>query len=462
MPTRPMNGDAARLRSAASAEREVALWGGVECTVNRVGDRFFDQLERSGHAHRPDDLDRFAALGLRTLRYPVLWERVAPHGLGSADWGWVDERMARLRALGIRPIIGLVHHGSGPRGTSLLDPGFATGLARFARAFAERYPWVDAYTPVNEPLTTARFSALYGLWYPHRRDDRAFVRALLTQCRAVALAMRAVRGVNPAAQLVQTEDLGRVSSTPALAYQADFENERRWLTWDLLAGRVDRAHALWPFLTGAGAGADELDAFAERPCPPDLVGVNHYLTSGRFLDERLDRYPAHAHGGNGRDRYADVAAVRVLAREPAGLGALLGEAWERYGLPLAVTEVHLGAEVGEQVRWLVEAWDEAHRARRDGADVRAVTVWALLGSFDWASLLTREDGHYEPGCFDVLGGAPRRTALAAVARSLARGQRPAHPALRLPGWWRRPERLLYPPCEAAALVPGAALAPVLA
>ena len=124
------------------------LWGGVECTVNRVGDVYFDQLERSGHTTRTDDLDRFAELGIRALRYPVLWERTAPDGPELADWTWPDERLERLRELGIRPIVGLVHHGSGPPSTSLLDPGFPEGLARFARAVAERYPWVEDYTPV--------------------------------------------------------------------------------------------------------------------------------------------------------------------------------------------------------------------------------------------------------------------------------------------------------------------------
>src|SRR5690349_7631415 len=110
------------------------LWGGIECTVNRVGDCYFDQIERTGHAARVDDLDRFAALGIRTLRYPILWERTAPDGLARADWTWADERMARTLALSIRPIIGLVHHGSGPRHTSLMDPAFADGLAEYARA----------------------------------------------------------------------------------------------------------------------------------------------------------------------------------------------------------------------------------------------------------------------------------------------------------------------------------------
>src|SRR5690606_2090325 len=153
---------------------KLEIWGGVECTVNRVRNEYFDQLERSGHATRIEDLEQFAELGIRTLRYPVLWERVAPQGIERADWSWSDARLARLRELGIEPIVGLLHHGSGPRSKSLVDPKFPEALARYARAVAERYPWVTYYTPINEPLTTARFSALYGHWYPHARSNRKF------------------------------------------------------------------------------------------------------------------------------------------------------------------------------------------------------------------------------------------------------------------------------------------------
>ena len=177
--------------------KNVEIWGGVECTCRRVGDDYSDQLTRNGHRHRPDDLDRFAEMGLRTLRYPVLWEHVAPESLDRPDWQWADERLARLQAFEIAPIVGLVHHGSGPRYTSLADPEFAEKLARYAGMVAERYPWVRYYTPVNEPLTTARFSGLYGLWYPHGTNDATFVRLLYNQVRATKLAMRAIRRVNP-------------------------------------------------------------------------------------------------------------------------------------------------------------------------------------------------------------------------------------------------------------------------
>src|SRR4051794_36587056 len=122
-------------------ERSLELWGGVECTVNRVRDVYRDQVKLTGHHERQGDLERLAALGLKAVRYPVLWERIAPHGIENADWRWSDERLERLRELGITPIVTLCHHGSGPRHTNLLDPSFSEGLAEFARAVAERYPW---------------------------------------------------------------------------------------------------------------------------------------------------------------------------------------------------------------------------------------------------------------------------------------------------------------------------------
>jgi dTDP-4-dehydrorhamnose reductase len=421
----------------------IELWGGVECTVNRVGDRWFDQLHWSGHDTRTDDLARFASLGIRALRYPVLWERVAPGGLQHADWRWTDHRLAVLRDLGVRPIVGLMHHGSGPACTSLLDPGFPEQLARFAGAVARRYPWIVDVTPVNEPLTTARFSGLYGHWYPHGRSDRDFVRALLNQLRGVVLAMRAIRDTTPNARLVQTEDCGCTFGTAPTRAQIRHERQRRWLTWDFLTGRVDDRHPLHGYLTAAGMTAQDEAFFLDAGCVPNVLGLNYYLTSDRHLDHRLEHYPPSLHAGNGYQRYADVDAVRARASGIAGHEAHLLAAWHRFHLPVAITEVHLGCTRDEQMRWLVESWDAAHRARATGADVRAVTAWALLGSYNWDSLVTCDTGQYEPGAFDVRGGTPRPTALASVMRSLAAAKPPRHPALTGRPWWRRPERLLY-------------------
>jgi dTDP-4-dehydrorhamnose reductase len=422
------------------------VWAGVECTINRVGDRWRDQLEAAGHYERPGDVARIASLGVRTVRWPVLWER---HHDNPEAWAHTDRVLSEFRTHGIRVIAGLVHHGSGPRGTHLLHEGFAGGLAAFARTVAERYPWLDAYTPVNEPLTTARFSALYGVWYPHARHDRAFVQAMLTQIRATQAAMAAVQSVNPRAELVATEDLGYTHVNPALRYQAAFENERRWLTWDLLQGMVRRDHPMWKWLTRSAPVTRALDTIAAHAANPALtvgvIGVNHYVTSERFLDEALQFYPPRTHGGNRWHRYADVEAVRVLRDGPLGPAQLLLQAWRRYGVPLAITEAHLGCTREQQMRWLAELWNAARDARAAGAAVRAVTPWALFGSFDWNSLLAQENGQYESGAWDVRAPLPHPTGLVPMIRSLATTGRYSHPALQTEGWWAHPRRLEYPP-----------------
>lgn len=418
------------------------MWGGIECTVNRIGDKFLDQCARSGHNQRVEDLDLIADLGIKTLRYPVIWETVAPRGLQNANWSLPDERLNRLRELGIEPIVGLVHHGSGAPGTHLLDYKFGKKLAHFAAAVAKRYPWVKRFTPVNEPLTTARFSALYGFWYPHVKDDASFVQAVVNQCVAIRESMSAILKVTPDAELVLTEDMGKTYSTPTLKYQADFENERRWLSLDLITGRTLSAMIL-EHVRAAGIVDEQLQCFQETlPCPV-ILGLNHYVTSERYLDERLHLYPEWSHGGNSTHRYADVHATRV-ALEIDNIQGILRDAWARYGLPLSITEAHLGDSVEEQQRWLWERWQSAKGCQAAGVDVRAVTVWAMFGSYDWNSLLVRTDNFYEPGVFDVRGEKPTPTPLYEMVKALACDGDYYAPHLDVPGWWTRPEGAWWP------------------
>jgi dTDP-4-dehydrorhamnose reductase len=424
----------------------VELWGGHECTVNRVEDRFCDQNLLTGHDDRIEDLARFAELGVKALRYPVLWERVGPDRPGAYDFSWSDARIAELKRLGIRPILGLLHHGSGPHFTSLTDPGMPGLFADYARAVAERYPHVEDWTPVNEPLTTARFAGLYGHWYPHGRDESVFLACLVTEIEASIAAMKAVRQVNPHARLIQTDDLGDTYGTPGLSDLIAHYNARRWLGWDLLCGKVDYRHYYWPMISAAGL-ADRVRAISADPCPPDIIGVNHYVTSDRFVDDRLDHYPDKIKPDVG---FHDLTASRVMDPPPPGLESVLRQTWERYGIPMAVTESHLGCTREEQMRWLTESWATCAKLEAEGVELVALTAWALLGNYDWCSLLTRQANHYEGGPFDVRTGELRPTALTRVLKAFggdeeAKAWVDAHPALGRSGWWRRPIRLEHAP-----------------
>jgi beta-glucosidase/6-phospho-beta-glucosidase/beta-galactosidase len=422
-------------------DREIEVWGGVEYTCNRVGDLFFNQMELSGHVGRPGDYERFSRLGIKTLRLGLLWEQHA------ADKAWQDsdQRLGCLRHLGISPVVGLLHHGSGPRHTSLLDPLFPEKLSAYAASVAERYSWINAYTPVNECNTTARFSGMYGVWYPHDMSRWSYLRALCNQVKATVLSMRTIRRVNPDAQLIQTEDLGRISGTESLRSTWELMDLRQWLPYDLLCGMVDRDHPMFAYMRDAGIAERDIRWFEDNACPPDTLGINYYVTSDRYIDHRIDNYPAAGLSAEGP--FVDVEAVRVESAGIRGFSPVLQEAWERYRIPMALTEVHLGCSADEQIRWLVEAWNGVKQAQRAGAECKAITAWALLGSYYWNELVTRANGHYESGCFDMRSGTPLSTELAHVVQQLATGQIPSHPALSSPGWWQRDSRVLYKGAE---------------
>ncbi|WP_207496745.1 family 1 glycosylhydrolase [Aridibaculum aurantiacum] len=427
------------------AENEIEIWGGLEGTINRVGDAYHDQSEYSGHYNRPGDIDLIASLGIKMLRYPVLWEKHQPQKDTVIDWSFVERSLTRLKELNVEPIAGLVHHGSGPAWVNFFDGSFEEGVANYARLVAEKFPWLEYYTPVNEPLTTARFCGLYGHWYPHKKDNYSFYKILLSELKATVMAMRVIREINPDAKLVQTEDLAKVYSTPLLKYQADFENQRRWISYDLLCGRVDEQHPMWNFLTQeVGLTAEELLYFRDNYCIPYVCGFNYYLTSERYLDEDMSKYPVEFHGGNHQHQYADIHTVLVPLKEESGPYVLLREAYEHLQLPLAITECHLHSTREEQMRWFNEMWETVNDLKAEGVDIRALTAWAIFGLHGWNKLVTEPWGTYEPGVFNVSTGCPRPTALARLIQVLTRRKVYYHPVLETEGWWKRDTRPVYP------------------
>lgn len=420
------------------------IWGGIECTINRVNNGYMDQLEISGFYDNPAYLKSIADVGIKTIRFPVLWEKHQPSLDTKINWTWTEGQLNYLKQNDITPIVGLLHHGSGPLFTNLLDPEFPTLFANYAHSVATQFPWVNYYTPVNEPLTTARFSGLYGLWYPHKKNDRSFLQMLLNQLKATVLAMRVIRTINPAAKLVQTEDLGHTYSTPELQYQANFENSRRDLTYDILTGKLKENHPLWNYFIQNDIDKNDLLWFLENRCDPDILGVNYYVTSERYLDHNVSKYHYSTYGSNGIHEYADLETVRKQMSEAYGPEFLLSDLWIRYKIPIAITEVHLHCSREEQMRWLQYVYDIAAKLKNEEVKIIAITVWAMMGSYGWNKLLTSPMGEYETGAFDLSAGFMRPTAIAFMIKQLIQKQQFYHPLLLTPGWWKRKSRYLHP------------------
>src|SRR5690606_21281432 len=145
---------------------------------------------------------------------------------GRYRWDLFDAVAAELEVAGIEPIVDLLHFGVPDWLGSFQNPDLPHYFSEYARAFAERYPRVRFYTPVNEILIAARFSAKYGWWNERTTGDAQYAAALRNLIFANLRAMHAIRDECPESVFVQPESFEYWhAGQPELQAQADLENQ---------------------------------------------------------------------------------------------------------------------------------------------------------------------------------------------------------------------------------------------
>ena len=209
-------------------------------TINNGATRV-DQMEASDHYRRwREDFDCVEDLGIPFLRFgpPLHRTFLAP---GQYDWEFADLTLNDLKRRDITPIVDLCHFGVPDWIGNFQNPDFPHLFATYAGAFAERFPWVQLYTPVNEMFICAVFSAKYGWWNEQLKTDRGFVTALKHIVRANVLAMMEILKRRPDAIFIQSESSEYFhADSPAAIGPAEVLNSRRFLSLDLNYGsRVD-------------------------------------------------------------------------------------------------------------------------------------------------------------------------------------------------------------------------------
>src|SRR3954469_13691974 len=164
-----------------------------------------DQMEECGHYRLWErDFDLVEELGIRFLRYgPPLHKTFL--GQGRYDWDFADLTFAQLKAREIVPILDLCHFGVPDWIGDFQNPDFPQLFAGYARAFAERYPWVRLYTPVNEMYVAALYSGYCARWNEIFSSDTGFVTQLKHLVRANVEAMLAILKVKTGALFIQSE-----------------------------------------------------------------------------------------------------------------------------------------------------------------------------------------------------------------------------------------------------------------
>ena len=366
---------------------------GVECSYPTIeGGRWRrDQMASTGHYRRwQQDLELARQIGTSHIRYgPPL--HLIYTGPGQFQWEWIDEAMAELERHGPEPIVDLCHFGVPSWLGDFQNDDLPTALGEYAAAFADRYPWVRFYTPVNEMYVCARMSALDGAWNEQRRDEHAFVTAVFNMAGASVAMSDAILAARPDAIFVNSESsefCQPCCPSPRIMEIALFENERRFLPLDLiLAHRVD--DRMLAFLREHGREA-EYRRFMNRSVPRrSIIGLDYYEWNERLIGQ--DGHP------------------RALG-ELFGWHVIASHYHERYRRPLMHTETNR-LDASDGPRWLWRQWHNVQLLRSAGAPLVGFTWYSLIDQIDWEIGLSAANGTVDPvGLFD-LNREPRAVGL---------------------------------------------------
>ncbi|RYY30634.1 MAG: glycosyl hydrolase family protein [Sphingobacteriaceae bacterium] len=339
-----------------------------------------DEMEKTGHYKNwQQDFQLVKDMEIEFLRYgpPYFSTHTGP---GQYNWSFADETFARLKELDITPIVDLCHFGVPDWLDSFQNPDFPQYFAEYALAFAQRYPHLKFYTPVNEIFVAASFSGQYGWWNESLADDKSFVTALKYLCKANVLAMEVIAKVQPEVTFIQSESSEYFhAEDPNCRAQADFLNLKRFLSLDL-----SYAHAIkvphYKYLMENGMTNAEYEWFMNNQIRGRcIMGTDYYASNEHIV---------HADGSTS------------ASGEIFGYYVITQQYYTRYRLPVMHTETNIAEP--NSVAWLQKEWANLYRFKQDGFPIVGFTWFGLLDQVDWDTALRQNNGHVNPlGLYDL-------------------------------------------------------------
>lgn len=339
-----------------------------------------DEMEKACHyKHWKEDFNLVKELRIEFLRYGPPYYKVHL-GPDKYDWSFTDESFQYLQELNITPIVDLCHFGVPDWIGNFQNPEWPIHFAQYAKAFAKRFPYIQFYTPVNEIFIAATFSAQYGWWNERLSSDKAFVHALKNLCKANVMAMNAILEVQPQATFIQSESSEYFHSDgPCCFKQAEFLNEKRFLSLDLTYG-YPVSVIMYQYLLDNGMTKEEYQWFRNNEVTAKcIMGNDYYVTNEHMV-----------HNDGSTSASGEIFGYYVITHQY----------FNRYRLPVMHTETNI--KEPHSVDWLKRQWANVYRLKQDGVPLVGFTWYSLIDQLDWDTALREDNGRVnELGLFDL-------------------------------------------------------------
>ncbi len=347
---------------------------GIECSYPTIaGGRRRDQLAETRHYELwREDLQLCLEVGARIVRYGPPYYQMH-RGPGRYDWSFTDEVLPVMRRMGIVPIVDLCHFGVPDWVGDFQNDDWPALFAEYAQAFAQRYPWVKLYTPVNEIYVCARFSALEGIWNEQLRSEKAMVKSHGVQCKATLLAIEAILEVVPDAVFFQSEVCEMFHETrPETRDEITLRNSLRFITFDFLYGHPPDGQLLL-FLQDQGVEREQYEWFMEhgrKAAPHCIMGMDYY---------------------EGHEQTCDADGTPRSIGPAVGWASIARQYHRRYRKPMMLTETN-AVKPEDGPAWLWKTWHNLSLLREEGIPVIGYTWFSFQNQVDWDILLQEVRG----------------------------------------------------------------------
>ncbi len=372
-----------------------------------------DYKVAADHYHRyAEDVELFGQIGLRAYRFSIAWTRIIPDGDGPVNAEGVafyHRLIDALLAAGIEPIVTMYHFDL----PAALDAqgGWANrrtvdAFVRFAELlFAEYGSKVTYWLTINEQnmmilhgdtLGTTTLSGDEAKRDLYQQNHHMFL--------AQAKAMLACHEQLPKAKIGPAPNIAFVypaSSKPEDILAADeWQAIRNWLYTDLAVhGRYNSL--AWAYLGRKGWQPEIAEGDLEilAAAQPDFIAFNYYATqtvgapsgdNGDLLVRGADQQMVRGEVGLYRAINNPNLPKNQFGWEidPVGFRTTMRHLWDRYRLPLIITENGLGAfdEVAEdgkihdeyRIDYLRRHIEQIGLAIGDGVDVFGYCPWSAI------------------------------------------------------------------------------------